>query len=103
MFGGRGCSLDSTSIDVALGDLHVFNVFTLMWQEFEVKGISPCPRWGHSVAAVGSKIMVFGGLTHRQVMSAEIYCLETDTDVVSKLYPEDEKKIDRREDSCEEY
>ena len=103
VFGGRGCSLDSTSIDVALGDLHVFNVFTLMWQEFEVKGISPCPRWGHSVAAVGSKIMVFGGLTHRQVMSAEIYCLETDTDVVSKLYPEDEKKIDRREDSCEEY
>jgi len=46
-----------------LADVHKFNTETLQWTEIVPRGAGPSPRSGHTCAALGTKIFVYGGAT----------------------------------------
>ena len=48
--------------NIALNDLHVFDLVTLTWVRVINSGEIPCARWNHSLANIGSRIVIFGGL-----------------------------------------
>lgn len=59
MFGGIRGGDDGILDD--LNDMYVLDTTTLTWKKIQGKGSIPGPRSGHTMAAVGNKIIVFGG------------------------------------------
>ncbi|NXU53994.1 RABEK protein, partial [Turnix velox] len=57
--------------------LHVFDTDTLSWSEANTRGEPPSPRQGHVVAAVGTKLLVHGGLAG-DVFYDDLFCIDTD-------------------------
>jgi hypothetical protein len=47
----------------ALGDVHVFSMHEQAWTPLQGDGKLPQPRYGHSLAAIGAKVYMFGGRT----------------------------------------
>ncbi|KZT75075.1 hypothetical protein DAEQUDRAFT_659712 [Daedalea quercina L-15889] len=56
IFGGRG--VDGKD----LGDLGAFKISNQRWYMFQKMGPAPTPRSGHSMASMGSRVFVLGGL-----------------------------------------
>jgi len=63
-----GCKMyivgGSSQTVTPLNDVHCFNLDTLQWEELQTTSIKdqmPQPRSGHSIAAVGENIFLFGG------------------------------------------
>ena len=90
IFGGRSNNGGLNIGDYALGDLCVFNVINSTWESFDIKGNIPESRWGHSMSAYGTKIYLFGGITHKKFMDNSLYCLETDEETIMSFENEDQ-------------
>jgi hypothetical protein len=63
IIGGR------TTGNVALKDVHVFDVATREWRELRVKGEGPGPRYNHAAVVLRNKILVFGGFNGRAYLN----------------------------------
>lgn len=48
----------------------------------------PEGRWGHSACAHGTKMVIFGGISHKGYKSADIYELETNQYYVASMLKE---------------
>lgn len=81
VFAGRNDSLGVT----ALNDLHLFNVQERCWENVEVHGKIPTPRFGTACTVLGSKLIVFGGMSLKGFVSAAVFELETNLKKVSEL------------------
>mmetsp|Transcript_31767 Transcript_31767/g.90219 ORF Transcript_31767/g.90219 Transcript_31767/m.90219 type:complete len:748 (+) Transcript_31767:122-2365(+) len=60
-------------------DLHWLDVDTLEWTTSEFSGKPPCPRDGHAAAALGDRLVIFGGDCGSDTYLSDVFMLETKT------------------------
>ena len=81
LFGGRsGLAID----ELLLADLWVFDPVTAVWKEVETKGSPPSPRSFHAMAALGTRLYIFGGCPSGG-RAADLFVFDTETAVWSEL------------------
>lgn len=71
--------------DYYLSDVHILDTDTLVWRELNTSGHLLTPRAGHSTIAFGKKLFVFGGFTDAQNLYNDLYMLDIDTGVWTKV------------------
>lgn len=71
--------------DYYLSDVHILDTDTLVWRELNTLGHLLTPRAGHSTVAFGKKLFVFGGFTDAQNLYNDLYMLDIDTGVWTKV------------------
>ncbi|KAG2679516.1 hypothetical protein I3760_11G053300 [Carya illinoinensis] len=71
--------------DYYLSDVHVLDTDTLAWRELNTSGHLLPPRAGHATVAFGKNLFVFGGFTDAQNLYNDLYALDVDTGVWSKV------------------
>ncbi|XP_048500332.1 acyl-CoA-binding domain-containing protein 6 isoform X6 [Beta vulgaris subsp. vulgaris] len=84
IFGGCGKSMNYPS-EVHYNDLYILNTNTLVWRELNTSGQLLPPRAGHSTVAFGKHIFVFGGFTDAQNLYDDLYMLDVDTGIWTKI------------------
>jgi len=87
IFGGNNTS-ESGAYQV-LGDFHCLDTETLTWSQPAPLGTFPSNRSGHCMAAIGSKVYLFGGGVWSQELSwvhkyNDLHVFDTETGVWSK-------------------
>mmetsp|Transcript_13522 Transcript_13522/g.6668 ORF Transcript_13522/g.6668 Transcript_13522/m.6668 type:complete len:87 (-) Transcript_13522:146-406(-) len=80
IFGGR-----NDEGDFALGDMCVLDLNIMTWIQVVLEGYPAESRWSHVMANVGTKILIFGGLTTRSYTRSGIIAVETDTTLVNQM------------------
>lgn len=73
------------SYDYYLSDVHILDADTLMWSKLETSGQLLPPRGGHTTVALGKNLFVFGGFTDESSLYDDIYMLDIDTGVWTKV------------------
>lgn len=73
------------SYDYYLSDVHILDADTLMWSKLETSGQLLPPRGGHTTVAMGKNLFVFGGFTDESSLYDDIYMLDVDTGVWTKV------------------
>ena len=68
VFGGEGAD--------DLGDLWIYDVRTLSWEEARIMDTKPCPRRFHASCTVGNKMYVMGGCHGKYNCLGDLYCLD---------------------------
>ncbi|KAL5544644.1 hypothetical protein UlMin_008428 [Ulmus minor] len=71
--------------DYYLSDVHILDTDTLIWRELHTTGQLLTPRAGHSTVAFGRRLFVFGGFTDAQNLYNDVYMLEIDSGVWTKV------------------
>eukprot|EP00899_Mesostigma_viride_P011782 jgi/Mesvir1/20604/Mv14835-RA.2 len=61
---------------VASSTVHVYDVNTRVWTKIEPKGESPSPRAAHAAAAVGSMVVIQGGIGPTGLASGDLHVLD---------------------------
>jgi hypothetical protein len=65
IFGGRCDQIYPIIKNVALNDLHLFNLLDYSWTPVAMYGDLPSSRWGHKICAAehgSNKLLLFGGM-----------------------------------------
>ncbi|XAR63822.1 hypothetical protein NMG60_11023920 [Bertholletia excelsa] len=73
------------SYDYYLSDVHVLDTDTLVWRKLNTSGQLLPPRAGHTTIALGKNLFVFGGFTDESNLYDDIYMLDIDTGVWTKV------------------
>ncbi|KAM1322928.1 hypothetical protein PS2_015413 [Malus domestica] len=71
--------------DYYLSDVHILDTDTLIWRELKTTGQFMPPRGGHCTVAFGNNLFVFGGFTDAQNLYNDLYMLDVDTGVWTKV------------------
>lgn len=71
--------------DYYLSDVHILDADTLVWKELNATGQMLPPRAGHSTVALGKHLFVFGGFTDAQNLYDDLYMLDMDTGVWTRV------------------
>ncbi|PPD97289.1 hypothetical protein GOBAR_DD05680 [Gossypium barbadense] len=71
--------------DYYLSDVHILDADTLAWKELNTSGQMLTPRAGHSTVAFGQNLFVFGGFTDAQNLYDDLYMLDVDTGIWTKV------------------
>nr|KYP49534.1 Rab9 effector protein with Kelch [Cajanus cajan] len=71
--------------DYYLSDVHILDTDTLIWRELSTSGQSLPPRAGHSTVSFGKNLFVFGGFTDAQSLYNDLYMLDIETGVWTKV------------------
>ncbi|XP_052179760.1 protein GLUTELIN PRECURSOR ACCUMULATION 3-like isoform X2 [Diospyros lotus] len=71
--------------DYYLSDVHILDADTLVWTKLSTSGQLLPPRAGHSTIALGKNLFVFGGFTDESNLYDDIYMLDVDTGVWTKV------------------
>ncbi|XP_048443687.1 tip elongation aberrant protein 1 isoform X1 [Pyrus x bretschneideri] len=71
--------------DYYLSDVHILDTDTLIWRELKTTGQFMPPRGGHCTVAFGKNLFVFGGFTDAQNLYNDLYMLDVDTGVWTKV------------------
>ncbi|EEF47742.1 kelch repeat protein, putative [Ricinus communis] len=71
--------------DYYLSDVHILDAETLVWKELNATGQKLPPRAGHSTVSFGKNLFVFGGFTDAQNLYDDLYMLDVDTGVWTKI------------------
>ncbi|XP_047315944.1 kelch domain-containing protein 3-like isoform X2 [Impatiens glandulifera] len=73
------------SNDYYLSDVHILDTDTLVWKKLSTSGQPFSPRAGHSTVAFGKNLFVFGGFADESSLYDDIFMLDIDTGVWTKL------------------
>ncbi|GMH21904.1 hypothetical protein Nepgr_023747 [Nepenthes gracilis] len=73
--------------DYYLSDVHILDTDTLIWKELNTSGQLLPPRAGHSTVAFGKHMFVFGGFTDAQNLYDDLYMLDVETGIWTKIMP----------------
>lgn len=74
IFGG------STDCDgTACNDLFIFDTVNSTWSQPKSKGSLPAPRYGHSMVAFGTRIILFGGCFGSSTTYSDLFIYDTGT------------------------
>ena len=75
VFGGR----DEKSLisNLKSNEIYLLNIVKRIWEPICLYGFAHSPRWGHCMAYINNKIVVFGGVTGERFCSSSVYELET--------------------------
>ncbi|ESQ27747.1 hypothetical protein EUTSA_v100194641mg, partial [Eutrema salsugineum] len=71
--------------DYYLSDVHILDTDTLVWKELKTSGQLLTPRAGHVTVALERNLFVFGGFTDSQNLYDDLYVLDVETGVWSKV------------------
>ncbi|KAE8681417.1 Transporter associated with antigen processing protein 2 isoform 1 [Hibiscus syriacus] len=71
--------------DYYLSDVHILDADTLAWKELNTSGQVLTPRAGHSTVAFGKNLFVFGGFTDAQNLYDDLYMLDLDIGIWTKV------------------
>ncbi|KAL0697889.1 hypothetical protein Bca4012_054011 [Brassica carinata] len=71
--------------DYYLSDVHILDTDTFIWKELDTSGQLLTPRAGHVTVSLGRNLYVFGGFTDAQNLYNDLYVLDLDTCVWSKV------------------
>ncbi|KAG2257101.1 hypothetical protein Bca52824_076395 [Brassica carinata] len=71
--------------DYYLSDVHILDTDTFVWKELNTSGQLLTPRAGHVTVSLGKNLYVFGGFTDAQNLYDDLYVLDLDTCVWSKV------------------
>ncbi|OMO62949.1 Kelch repeat type 2 [Corchorus capsularis] len=71
--------------DYYLNDVHILDADTLVWKEVNATGQVLPPRAGHSTVAFGKNLFVFGGFTDAQNLYDDLYMLDVDTGMWTRV------------------
>ncbi|KAJ0049262.1 hypothetical protein Pint_16276 [Pistacia integerrima] len=71
--------------DYYLSDVHILDAETLTWKELKTSGQMLPPRAGHATVAFGKNLFVFGGFTDSQNLYDDLYMLDVDTGIWTKV------------------
>jgi host cell factor len=74
IFGGHSYGGDSKFF--YYNDTHLFDAETCTWHNVKCSGELPAPRYGHSVALVGSRMFVFGGKGEGGALFRDVHFLD---------------------------
>jgi len=83
MFGGQHPGPDECFL--YMNDLHVFDVETLEWFSPRVTGKLPPPRSFHSAFCIETRFFVFGGSGPNGSKYNDVWCLNLETSIWSKV------------------
>ncbi|XP_018469482.1 uncharacterized protein LOC108841201 [Raphanus sativus] len=72
-----------------LSDVHVLDTATFAWKQLKTSGEVLTPRGGHVTVAIESKLFVFGGFADTQNLYNDLYVLDLETCVWSKIAMEE--------------
>jgi len=73
IFGGRNEAIFPAIKNVALNDLHIYDVRSNRWSAIAMYGDIPGSRWGHKLVANDQKIMLFGGMNLGSYCESVLY------------------------------
>lgn len=73
IYGGRNDAIFPSIKNVALNDLHIYDVDSNRWAAIAIYGDIPSSRWGHRLVANESKIMLFGGMNLSSYCESVLY------------------------------
>ncbi|XP_047340080.1 RING finger protein B-like [Impatiens glandulifera] len=73
------------SNDYYLSDVHILNTDTLVWKKLITLGQPFTPRGGHTTVVLGKNIFVFGGFADESSLHDDIFMLDMDTRVWTKV------------------
>ncbi|XP_018469357.2 uncharacterized protein LOC108841072 [Raphanus sativus] len=71
--------------DYYLSDVHILDTDKFVWKQLKTSGQLLTPRAGHVTVAIESNLFVFGGFTDSQNLYNDLYVLDLETRVWSKL------------------
>ncbi|KAF3612084.1 hypothetical protein DY000_02045742 [Brassica cretica] len=71
--------------DYYLSDVHILDTDTFVWKELSTSGQLLTPRAGHVTVSLGRNLYVFGGFTDAQNLYDDLYVLDVETCVWSKV------------------
>ncbi|XP_010531849.1 PREDICTED: tip elongation aberrant protein 1-like isoform X2 [Tarenaya hassleriana] len=71
--------------DYYLSDVHILDADTFVWKELHTSGQLLTPRAGHATVAFDRNLFVFGGFTDAQNLYDDLYVLDLDTCVWSRV------------------
>ncbi|KAF8088557.1 hypothetical protein N665_0536s0008 [Sinapis alba] len=71
--------------DDYLSDVHILDTDTFAWKQLKTSGQPLTPRAGHVTVAIESNLFVFGGFTDFQKLYNDLYVLDVETCVWSKI------------------
>ncbi|KAK7328499.1 hypothetical protein VNO77_22608 [Canavalia gladiata] len=71
--------------DYYLSDVHILDTDTLIWRELRTSGQQLPPRAGHSTVSFGKNLFVFGGFSDAQSLYNDLYMIDTETGVWTKV------------------
>ena len=80
--GGRSDLVYSFLRNVALNDLHIYDIKTNSWSAIALYGDIPKSRWGHKLCANANSIMLFGGMNLSSYNDSEIFEIHVDENKV---------------------
>ncbi|GFZ16991.1 Galactose oxidase/kelch repeat superfamily protein [Actinidia rufa] len=73
------------SYDYYLSDVHILDADTLVWSKLNSTGQLLPPRAGHTTVALGKNLFVFGGFADESSLYDDVYMLDVDTSVWTKV------------------
>ncbi|XP_057459488.1 LOW QUALITY PROTEIN: uncharacterized protein LOC130750087 [Actinidia eriantha] len=73
------------SYDYYLSDVHILDADTLVWSKLNSTGQLLPPRAGHATVALGKNLFVFGGFADESSLYDDVYMLDVDTSVWTKV------------------
>ena len=82
IFGGRNDAVFPSIKNVALNDLHIYDVALNRWSALALYGDILGSRWGHRLVANQDKIMLFGGMNLTSYCESVLYDIHIDDSVV---------------------
>ena len=95
VYGGRQESRTASGYR-CFGSVHMLRLDTLTWSTTSPRGAVPESRCAHAAAALGSRLIIFGGLHNSHYASNETYVLELQPDRVAELVARDKEKEARK-------
>lgn len=96
VYGGRQ-DTKSASGYRCFGTVHLFHLDTFTWLTVNPGGAVPESRCAHAAAALGSRLIVFGGLHNSHYAGNDTFSLELNSDRVNELIERDKEREDRKE------
>ena len=73
IYGGRNEAIFPIIRNVALNDLHIYDIKSNRWAAIAMYGDIPGSRWGHRIVANDTKIMLFGGMNLSSYCESVLY------------------------------
>ena len=95
--GGRSDTIYPIIHNVALNDLHIYDIAKNTWCAIALYGDIPNSRWGHKLVALENKIVLFGGMNLTTYNESEIFQFEIgkqqNSHTNSSLFNLDDQKV----------
>ena len=78
-------------------DVAMLNLETLQWISVTTHGLGRSARFSHCAGVIGTKIIIFGGMSFSEYMDSTIEIAELDQNAISLLLQEEKQKMLQKE------